>query len=165
MRLSCASNDQEVSMRRTLAFWALGFAWAVVGVSGCKRHATPAPAQPVVRTLPPRKTEPDFPVGSLPPVNLDRDASAAVRQRPRLRQAQPMEAPPQPETQAPLEEEQRRQDATLLQQQQAASQRQQDELNRQIEQSVKEQQRIQAEPRILELPEVPISQPTQEPQI
>jgi hypothetical protein len=78
---------------------------------------------------------------------------------------QPMDVPPQPETQTALEEKQRRQDAALLQQQEAASQKQQEELNRQIEQGVKEQQRIQAEPRILELPEVPISQPTQTPQI
>jgi hypothetical protein len=149
-------------MRRTLALWALGFVCAVIGVSGCKRHATPAPAQPVVRTLPPIKAEPDFPVGSVPPAKLDQNVSVGGRPRPRGRATQSTEAP-QVETQAASAEEQRRQDAVLLQQQQAASQRQQEELNRQIEEGVKEQQRIQAEPRILELPEVPISQPAPAP--
>ncbi len=157
-------------MRRTLVLWFLGLALAVVGISGYKRHATPAKTQPIVRTLPSMKAESDLPAGSLPPVDFDQDASVEVRQHSRPKQAQSTDVTqteaPQVQTQAALEEEQRRQDAILFQQQEAASQRQQEELNRQIEQDVKEQQRIQAEPRIQEVPEVPISQPTQEsPQI
>jgi hypothetical protein len=47
---------------------------------------------------------------------------------------------------------QRQRDAALLQQQQAASQRQQQELNRDIEETVKTQQEVQAEPRIQDTP-------------
>jgi hypothetical protein len=47
---------------------------------------------------------------------------------------------------------QKLQDARLLQQQQAASQRQQEELNQEIEEEMKRQQDVQAEPRIQEIP-------------
>jgi hypothetical protein len=149
-------------MRKTLGVWTLACGLALMGMSGCKRHATPAPAQPVVRTLPPINAEMNFPVGSVPPAKVNQDISVAVRPRPRVIATQSTLVP-QAETQAAIATEQERQDAILLQQQQSASQRQQEELNREIEQNVREQQRIQDEPRIQELPEVPISQPTPAP--
>jgi hypothetical protein len=51
--------------------------------------------------------------------------------------------------------EQRRQDARLLQQQQATSQQQQEELNQDIEQTLKMQREMEAEPRIQDVPELP----------
>jgi hypothetical protein len=50
---------------------------------------------------------------------------------------------------------QRRQDERLLQQQQAASQRQQEELDQEIEQDLRTQQEMEAEPRIHDIPELP----------
>jgi hypothetical protein len=57
-----------------------------------------------------------------------------------------------------LAEAQRQRDASLLQGQQAASQRQQQELNGVVQRSLKIQQDQQAEPRIQDAPEVPITQ-------
>jgi hypothetical protein len=51
---------------------------------------------------------------------------------------------------------QRLEDARLLQQQEAASQRQQEELDQEIEQELKTQQEMEAEPRIREIPEIPM---------
>jgi len=146
-------------MRRSLAALVLA-GLAAMGVSGCKRHSAPVTAQPVVRTLPPIKTRPDFPMGSLPPAHIEESVPAGGRQSPRRIEAQPSGLSPV-ETQAALAAAQRRQDAALLQQQQAASRQQQEELNRQIEQSVRAQQKVDTEPRIQEAPEKPSTQPAQ----
>jgi hypothetical protein len=145
-------------MRRNLAALVL-FGLAGIGMSGCKRHSAPAPTQPVVRTLPPIKTQPDFPMGSVAPPRIEENASTGARKDLHRPEAQPAGVAPA-ETQAALEAAQRRQDAVLLQQQQAASRRQQEELDRQVEQNMKAQQQIQAEPRIQEVPEKPITQPS-----
>jgi hypothetical protein len=145
------------SMRWTLTALVL-LELAMIGVSGCKRHAV-TPAQPVVRTLPAIKSRPDFPVGSLPPPHIDESPSVGARQD--LRRTPPPSGPSVAETQAALAAAQRRQDAALLQQQQAASRQQQEELDHQVEQSVRAQQQQQAEPRIQEAPEMPITQPSQ----
>jgi hypothetical protein len=145
-------------MRRNLAALIL-IGLVGIGMSGCKRHSSPVPTQPVVRTLPPIKSRPDFPMGSVAPPNIEENAATGVRKdlhRPEVQPAGISAA----ETQAALEAAQRKQDAMLLQQQQAASRRQQDELDRQVEQSMRAQQQMQAEPRIQEAPEKPITQPS-----
>ncbi|MEO6804591.1 MAG: hypothetical protein ABI286_12330 [Edaphobacter sp.] len=147
-------------MRRAELAWALGFGLAVAGVSGCKAHPARVPARPVVRTLPPIKTRPDFPMGSLPPARIDESPAVSPRQDLR-RVAVPPTGPSAAETQAALAAVQRRQDATLLQQQQAASRRQQEELDHQVEQNVKAQRQMDAQPRIQEPPERPMTQPPQ----
>jgi hypothetical protein len=137
-----------------------GVGLAAVGVAlmvgqGCKKKQAPAVAQPVVRTAP-RPAPVDFPDDPPEPVNVDQPVHHSVRRV----------APP-PIVQAPrpvvdpnaLAEAQRQRDATLFQQQQAASQRQQQELNGVVQRSYKLQQEQQAEPRIQDLPEVPITQP------
>ena len=143
-------------MRRTLVVWALGFGLAVFGGLGCKRHAVPA--QPVVRTLPAVRTEPNFSVGPLPAVDEDQESSVSVRRRTR-RAPVDTALPPAPVQQTGLTAEQRRQDAILWQQQQAASQRQQQELNGVVHRSAKVQQDQQNEPRIQEAPEAPLTPP------
>lgn len=148
-------------MRRTGLAWVLGFGLTMIaGVSGCKRHSAPVPAQPVVRTLPPIKTRPDFPMGSVPPARIEEGPSVGARQDLR-RTVVPPSGPSAAETQTALAAAQRRQDAALLQQQQAASRRQQEELDHQIEQSVRAQQQMDAQPRIQEPPEKPMTQPSQ----
>jgi hypothetical protein len=63
---------------------------------------------------------------------------------------------------AAVAEAQRRQDAMLLRQQEAASERQQEELDQDIEQNLKTQEEMEAEPRIQDIPELPLEAPTPE---
>lgn len=127
---------------------------ALIVGQGCKKKQAPAPVQPVVRTVP-RPAEPDFPDDAPPlPVVADQVAHHAVR-----RVAPPVVQAPTPVVDPEaLAEAQRQRDASLLQQQQTASQRQQQELNGVVQRSLKVQQDQQAEPRIQDAPEVPITQ-------
>jgi hypothetical protein len=86
------------------------------------------------------------------PVATPRVARAAL-QRPQLPPVQVRRADAQNEAVAAA---QGLEDARLLQQQQAASQRQQEELDQEIEQELKTQQDMEAEPRIQEIPEIPM---------
>jgi hypothetical protein len=67
-------------------------------------------------------------------------------------QAQPVQAESTDAQAAAASAAQRRQDERLFQQQEAASQRQQEELNRDIEENVRTQEEMQAEPRIQDAP-------------
>jgi hypothetical protein len=131
---------------------------------GCRRRATAAPVQQVVQRM--IRVQPNFPVGPLPVEDVDSATMTKVqREAPTSQPAQPVpvEVPPQPpEVQAAaVAESERQQDVRLLQEQQAASDRQQQELNQMIEENVRSQQEMQAEPRIQGIPEVPV-QPAQE---
>jgi hypothetical protein len=144
-----------------LGWFRQGVGLAAVGLvlmvgQGCKKKQAPAPVQPMVRVAP-RPAPPDFPDDPPEPLNVDQPVHHSARHV----------APPPPVVPAPrpvvdpnaLAEAQRQRDATLFQQQQAASQRQQQELNGVVQRSYKLQQDQQAEPRIQDLPEVPITQP------
>ncbi|WP_158941871.1 hypothetical protein [Granulicella sp. S190] len=141
--------------------FAKGAGLAAVGLvlmagQGCKKKQAPVVVTPVVRTAP-RAATPDFP--DLPPpvpVVADREVHHAVRH---VAAPPVMQAPRPVVDPAALAAAQRQSDAVLLQRQEAASQRQQQELNGVVQRSIKTQQDQQAEPRIQELPEVPISQP------
>ncbi|NYF51434.1 hypothetical protein HDF12_001799 [Edaphobacter lichenicola] len=142
-----------------LARLAKGAGLAAVGLAlivgqGCKKKQAPVVVQPVVRTVP-RAAQPDFPDDPPPvPVVADQRAHHAVR-----RMAPPVVQAPRPVVDPEaLAEAQRQRDASLLQRQQAASQRQQQELNGVVQRSLKIQQDQQAEPRIQEAPQVPITQ-------
>jgi hypothetical protein len=128
---------------------------ALVAGQGCKKKQAPAVVQPVVRAAP-RPAPVDFPDDPPEPVNLDQPVHHSAR-----RVAPPPVVPaPRPVVDPnALAEAQRQRDANLLQQQQTASQRQQQELNGVVQRSYKLQQEQQAEPRIQDLPEVPITQP------
>jgi hypothetical protein len=127
---------------------------ALIVGQGCKKKQAPAPVQPVVRTVP-RAAQPDFPDDPPPvPVVADQVAHHAVRRA----VAPPVQAPRPVVDPEALAEAQRQRDASLLQRQQAASQRQQQELNGVVQRSLKIQQDQQAEPRIQDAPEVPITQ-------
>jgi hypothetical protein len=98
------------------------------------------------------------PVPALEPVPDDQP----VRQQARRRR---VEMPP-PQVEAPIDRRavdaqaaalQRQEDARLWQQQTAASQKAQQELNQEVDESTKAQQKMQAEPRIQDAPE--FSQP------
>jgi hypothetical protein len=132
---------------------------AAILMQGCKQKAAPVVAQPVVHTAP-RASGPvpsDFP----PDDPVEPNANV-VASRPRRRKivAPPVVQPPVIDTEA-AEEAQQRRDAALLKQQESASQRQQQELNGVVQQSLKIQQEQQAEPRIQDAPEQPLSPPTQ----
>jgi len=128
----------------------MGAGLALMVAQGCKKQAAaPAPVQPVVRSAP--RVQPDFPVGPLPVEDVDRGPTRRVDRTVRRQQVQPVEAQ-NTDAQAAAVAAQRQRDAVLLQQQQAASQRQQQELNRDIEETVKTQQEVQAEPRIQDTP-------------
>jgi hypothetical protein len=132
-----------------------------MGAQGCKKHAAPAPVQPVVRSVP--VVQPDFSAGSLPVEDVDAGAIPKVDRAARRRQqVQPVQAQ-DGNGQAAAAAAQRQRDAILLQQQQAASQRQQEELNRDIEENLKTQREMQAEPRIQDVPEVPVAPQTTSP--
>jgi hypothetical protein len=132
---------------------AMGVLLAVVAAQGCKKKAVPAP-QPVVRSVPRART--DFVVGALP---FEGDVSATPKAARVVRQ-QPVQVVQVPETNdqdaAMAAEVQRHKDETLLQEQQAASTKQQQELDREVQQNLKIQQDVQAEPRIQEAPEMPL---------
>ncbi|HWW99031.1 MAG TPA: hypothetical protein VNY74_15100 [Edaphobacter sp.] len=137
---------------------AMGAGLALMAAQGCKKQA--APVQPVVVSSAPG-VQPDFPIGPLPIEDVDTGAKpraerAAARRR---YQAQPVQAESTDAQAAAASAAQRRQDERLFQQQEAASQRQQEELNRDIEENVKAQQEMQAEPRIQDAPEAIPTQP------
>jgi hypothetical protein len=128
---------------------------------GCKKQSAPAPAQTVAQSVP--RVQPDFALGPLPVEDIDAGVMPRVdRTAPRLPQVQAVQAPVQQvDTEAAAAEAQRRQDAMLLEQQQAASQRQQEELDQEIGQDVRAQQEMEAEPRIQDVPELPLSAPVE----
>jgi hypothetical protein len=152
-------------MRRILAgsVVAIGAGFALMVAQGCRKQSAPAPVQPVVRSS--SRVQPDFASGPLPveemddPVATPRVARAAL-QRPQLPPVQVRRADAQNEAVAAA---QGLEDARLLQQQQAASQRQQEELDQEIEQDLKTQQEMEAEPRIQDIPEVPMEAAPLEP--
>ena len=128
---------------------------ALVAGQGCKKKQAPAVVQPVVRAAP-RPAPVDFPDDPPEPVNLDQPVHHSAR---RVAPAPVVPAPRPVFDPNAAAEAQRQRDATLFQQQQAASQRQQQELNGVVQRSQKLQQQQQSEPRIQDLPEVPITQP------
>ncbi|HEX3373650.1 MAG TPA: hypothetical protein VHS13_05535 [Edaphobacter sp.] len=140
---------------------AVGAGLALMVAQGCKKQAAPAPVQRVVASVP--RVRPDFALGPLPVEDIDAGVMPRVdRTAPRPPEVQPVQAPvQQADTQAPAAEVQRRQDAMLLEQQQMASQRQQEELDQEIEQNVRAQQEMEAEPRIQDVPELPLSAPVE----
>ena len=152
-------------MRRILAgsVVAIGAGFALMVAQGCRKQSAPAPVQPVVRSS--SRVQPDFALGPLPveemddPVATPRVARAAL-QRPQGQPVQVRRADAQNEAVAAA---QGLEDARLLQQQQAASQRQQEELDQEIEQDLKTQQEMEAEPRIQDIPEVPMEAAPLEP--
>ena len=150
-------------MRETVVKFlvAVGVGLAVMAAQGCKKQAAVVPVQSVVVSSAPG-VQPDFPIGPLPVEDVDTGAEPRVERaaaRPRY-QAQPVQAESTDAQAAAASAAQRRQDERLFQQQEAASQRQQEELNRDIEENVKAQQEMQAEPRIQETPGA-TPQPTQ----
>jgi len=141
-------------MRKTVArsVVTISIGVTLMAVQGCKKHAAPAPVQPVVVSSAPG-VQPDFPIGSLPVEDIDTGAKPRVERAARQRyQAQPVQAESTDAQASAALAAQRRQDERLFQQQEAASQRQQEELNRDIEENVKMQQEMQAEPRIQDTP-------------
>ena len=138
--------------------------FALMVAQGCRKQA-PTAVQPVVSSVP--QVRPNFAVGPLPVEDLDYGAPPRVDRtafrRPQLvpMQVQPVEVQ-RPDVQAAaVAEVQRRQDARLLQQQEAASERQQEELDQEIEQNVRAQQEMEAEPRIQDVPELPLPAPVE----
>jgi hypothetical protein len=145
-------------MRKTVASCvvAMGAGLALIVAQGCRKQAVPAPVQPVVRSLP--RVEPDFALGPLPVEDVDSPAMPRV-DRTALRrpvQVQPVQVQRADAQAAAVAEAQRQQDARLLQQQEAASERQQEELDLEIEQNLRTQEEMEAEPRIQDIPEVPL---------
>jgi hypothetical protein len=131
--------------------------FALMVAQGCRKQA-PTAVQPVVSSVP--QVRPDFAVGPLPVEDLDYGAPPRVDRTAFRRlqlvpvQVQTVEVQ-RPDVQAAaVAEVQRRQDARLLQQQEAASERQQEELDQEIEQDLRTQQEMEAEPRIQEIPEL-----------
>lgn len=144
---------------RTVAKWtvAIGAGCALMVAQGCRRRTAAAPVQQVVQHV--VRAQPDFPVGPLPVEDVDSGTVPKVeREAPISRPAEPVQVQVQPaEVQAgALAEAERQQDARLLEEQQAASDRQQQELNQEIDENLRTQEEIQAEPRIQEIPEMPI---------
>jgi hypothetical protein len=144
-----------------LARLAMGAGLVAVGLAliagqGCKKKQAPAPMQPAVRTAP-RAAQLDFPDDPPPvqPMVADKGVHHSVR---RAVAPPAMQAPRPVVDPEALAEAQRQKDASLLQRQEAASQRQQQELNGVVQRSAKIQQDQQAEPRIQEAPEFPITQ-------
>ena len=138
----------------------MGTGLTLMVAQGCRKQA-PVSVQQVVRSVP--RVQPDFPVGPLPVEDVDQGATPradqTIRRRQPVQPIQPVQAQNTDAEAAALAMIQRRQDARLLQQQQAASQRQQQELNQEIEENMRAQQEMEAEPRIQDIPEAP--QPTQ----
>jgi hypothetical protein len=137
----------------------MGTGLALLVAQGCKKQgAAPAPVQPVVRSA--QRMQPDFPVGPLPVEDVDQGATPrvdrTVRRRQPVQPVQPVQAQNTDAQAAAIAMVQRRQDARLLQQQQAASQRQQQELNQEIEEDMRTQQEMEAEPRIQDTPGTPL---------
>jgi len=133
---------------------AMGAGFGLMVAQGCKKQAARAPVQPVVSSAP--RLQLDFPVGPLPVEDVDPGATPRVdRTALRQQQVQPVHVQSSDPQAAAVAEAQRQQDARLLQQQEAASQRQQEELDQEIDQDLKMQQEMEAEPRIQDIPELP----------
>jgi hypothetical protein len=160
-----ASNEERgLSVMRetvTRCVVAMGAGLALMMAQGCKKQAAPAPVQPVVVSSAPG-VQPDFPIGPLPVEDVDTGAKPRVERAAARRryQAQPVQAESTDAQAAAASAAQRRRDERLFQQQEAASQRQQEELNRDIEENVRMQEEMQAEPRIQDAPGA-TPQPTQ----
>ena len=135
---------------------AVGAGMALMLAQGCRKQAAPAPATVVVN-LP--QVQLNFAGGSLPVEDVD---SGVAPRAERLAQPQQQVQPVQEErgdaqaAAAAEAEAQRLEDARLLQRQEAASERQQEELDQEIEQDMRTQDEMEAEPRIQEVPEVPL---------
>jgi hypothetical protein len=144
--------------RFTKCFVAMAVGLAVMLTQGCKKRAVPAPAQPVVLSVP--RVATDFPVGALAFDDTDTNAAPRLnRSVRRQQQVQPVQVQgTDDQGAASAEAAQRQQDAKLLQEQQAASTRQQQELDREVQQNLKMQQQVEEEPRIQEAPEMPLPQ-------
>jgi hypothetical protein len=148
-------------MRRTFTGCVVvAVALVTIATEGCKRKAAPAPAQPVVHRLPPVSTVPDL---SVAPLKVEKGDVRGASRRGSGQSGQIVLRPARStDGQSPAAAAaQRRRDARLLQQQQAASQRQQQELNGEVQKDVQMQQQMQAEPRIQEVPETPVTPPLQ----
>ena len=143
-------------MRKTIAKWvvAMGAGFALLVGQGCKKQAAPAPAT-VVLNLP--QVQLNFASGPLPVEDVDSGAAPRVEGVPqRQQQVQPVQVERgDAQAAAAAAEAQRLEDARLLQRQEAASERQQNELDQEIEQDMRTQDEMEAEPRIQEVPEVP----------
>jgi len=143
---------------------AIGAGFAVLvglmAAQGCKKQAAPVAVQQAVRSV--ARVQPNFSFGSLPVEDVDTRVTPRVDRGPRRQQqvqsvqVQPVQEGPVPvqsvDAQAAAAEEQRQQDEMLLEQQQAESDRQQEELNRDIEETLRMQEEVQAEPRIQDNP-------------
>jgi hypothetical protein len=146
----------------------MGAGFALMVAHGFRKQSAPAPVQPVVRSLP--RVQPDFALGPLPVEEVEERAATPRVDRAALEQPQmkPVPVPVQVQRRPDAQNEavaaaQRLEDAMLLQQQEAASQRQQEELDQEIEQELKTQQEMEAEPRIQDIPEIPMEQAPPEP--
>jgi hypothetical protein len=138
---------------------ALGAGLALMAGQGCRKQAAPTQAA-VVRSLP--QVRLNFAAGPLPVEDVDSAAAPPRLERvaQRQQQVQPMQAAVQradPQAAAAAEAAaQRLQDDRLLQEQEAASQQQQEELDQEIEQNLRTQEEMEAEPRIQDIPERPL---------
>ena len=143
-------------MRGAIANWvvAMGAGLALIAAEGCRKQPVSATVQPAALTLP--RVKLDFAMGPLPVEEVDSVTARRVEHAAPPQQAEPVlvqRVDVQPEAVA---EAQRLQDARLFEEQEAASERQQQELNQQIDRDVKAQEEMQAEPRIQEVPEMPL---------
>jgi hypothetical protein len=134
---------------------AVGAGFALMVAQGCRKQAAPAPAT-VVFNLP--QVQLNFASGPLPVEDVDSGAAPRVEGvAQRQQQVQPVqEERADAQAAAAAAEAQRLEDARLLQRQEAASERQQEELDQEIEQDMRAQDEMEAEPRIQEIPEVPL---------
>jgi hypothetical protein len=133
---------------------AVGAGMALLAAQGCRKQAAPAPAT-VVFNLP--QVQLNFASGPLPVEDVDSGPAPRVEGvAQRQQQVQPVqEERADAQAAAAAAEAQRLEDARLLQRQEAASERQQNELDQEIEQDMRTQDEMEAEPRIQEVPEVP----------
>jgi hypothetical protein len=136
----------------------MGVGLALIVAQGFRKQSAPVPVQPVVRSLP--RVQPEFALGPLPVEEEERVATPKVERAALERpQVEPVQVQPVPvqraDAQAAAAAAQRLQDERLLQEQEAASQRQQEDLDREIEQDMRTQEEMEAEPRIQDIPELP----------
>jgi hypothetical protein len=143
-------------MRGTIAKWivALVAGVALMVALGWRKQPASAPVPPVAFSLPPVRL--NFPVGPLPVEDVDVAAMPRVDRGAPRQQVEPVQVQGDGEPAAIAADTPRMQDAKLLQEQEASSERQQEELNQDIERDVKTQEEMQAEPRIQDVPEVPL---------
>ncbi|HTC75797.1 MAG TPA: hypothetical protein VK684_09490 [Edaphobacter sp.] len=143
-------------MRGSVAKWivAMGAGVALIAAQGCRKQPAAASVQPAALSLP--RVQLDFPVGPLPVEDVDTGARPRVDHAAPPLQVQPVQVQRADVQNEAVVDGQRVQDTRLLQEQETASERQQEELNRDIERDVKTRDEMQAEPRIQEIPEVPL---------